>query len=251
MPAPKQYTVDNDGDLSHVDFPVLVRPQVTRHGVSDGLPKATEITGAAELTQLIDQFKNADVSPNICQSLLRSNVRQYSVGVARNSEGIKKMFVAEKIRPGANMCAGGTYVVGSPERAIEELASRTADALGLYGICEIEIIKDVDRDELYLIEVNVRPWVQYALVWKSGYDFLTFLLKPELYDPHSEREIGGRWLSFWDDLILVFSRSSGMYKKKEISISGYLKSVMSANVFVLWDYRDPIPSIMKLLNRCG
>jgi len=249
LPAPNLYDIENRGGLSGIKFPVLVRPELTRHGSADDLPKAIEIAHSTQLAALLKRYEKLGVTPNICQSLLRPNVRQYSVGVACNETGGKRILVAEKLRPAAAMCAGGTYVVASPDENVASLVADAVTELGLFGIAEVEVMEDVDTGELFLLEVNARPWVQYALALSSGFDFLTFLLISGAYDPGLERYVGKRWLSFGDDLYVVFSRSEGLLKTKEITLVEYVWTVIRANVYSLWSFNDPLPWLASLKSR--
>lgn len=249
FPAPEIYDVKTGDDYSSVEFPVLVRPELTRHGSTDDLPKAIEIADSTQLAALLKRYEELGATPNVCQSLLRPNVRQYSVGVACNETGGKRIFVAEKLRPAAAMCAGGTYVVASPDEQVASLVGDAAKKLGLFGIAEVEVMEDVDTGELFLLEVNARPWVQYALASSSGFDFLTFLLISGAYDPGLERYVGKRWLSFGDDLYVVFSRSEGLLKTKEITLVEYVWTVIRANVYSLWSFNDPLPWLASLKSR--
>ncbi len=193
LPAPKLY--EDSHILGQIDagMPVIVRPELTRHGKADGLPKAKEITSTAELSQLLDRYKQCGAVATICESLVRPSIRQYSVAIVRSDVGETRVFVAEKVRPSAEKCGGGTYVVASPDSGVEKLACEAAVAIDLYGIAEIEILKDEDTARLYLIEINPRPWVQYALASKSGFRCLTFLLDRSQYKESKERNTGKRW----------------------------------------------------------
>lgn len=249
LPTPRLYDVQIGDSLESIDYPVLVRPRETRHGLVDDLPKAVEISDSTNLARLLTRYDDLDARANVCQSLLRPNVRQFSVGIACNELGAARIFVAEKVRPLAAMCGGGTYVIGSPDAEVAALAAGAAAALDIYGVAEIEIIKDMDSGEMYLIEVNPRPWVQYALAWRSGFDFLTFLLRPSAYDPGLEHHLGKRWLNFGDDLYVVFSRSEGLLKTKGITFFEYVWTVMRANVYSLWSCYDPSPWLASLKSR--
>jgi predicted ATP-grasp superfamily ATP-dependent carboligase len=240
LPAPKLFRVSRT-NMAGVSFPVMVRPQVTRHRMTDDLPKARQVLSSVELSDLLRRFDEQGAVATVSESLLRTNVVQLSVGLARNINGDVKALVAEKMRPSAHWCSGGTYVITKPDVKATELAVAAATALSIFGIAEIEIIKDLDSGSMYLIEVNPRPWVQYSLSWKSGFDFLTFLLDPDSYDSSKERTQGKRWLSLRDDLYVAFAKSGGMVRSGKIGVCLYALSILRANVFPLWNFRDPKP----------
>ncbi len=241
LPVPEFYEIRNSRDISDVNYPVLVRPEITRHGAKRDLPKAMEVHDAEQLETLLQRFDALGVSANICQSLLRPNVRQFSVGVAHVGGRKSRILVAQKVRPTAEWCAGGTYVVTRPNAHVMSLVENVVVQLGLFGIAEVEVMEDVDSGELFLIEVNARPWVQYALAPKSGFGFLEFLLSKGSYDARPERTVSARWLSVGDDFYTVFSRSQGLIKSGQLTIGEYFRTVATANVFPLWSWIDPQP----------
>ena len=236
-------------DPTGVEFPLLVRPRETRHGSNDNLPKAIEIDNPDQLRALLDRYREAGAEPNISQSLLRPRIRQYSVGLARNARAQTAIMVCEKVRPSAEMCSGGTYVVARPDPDVRAFAKNTVERLDYFGIAEIEILKDMDTGEQFLIEINARPWVQYSLSWRSGFDLLTLLIDPDAYDATRERPSKGAWLHFSDDLYAVFSRSEGMRSRGKLTLAGYVLSLLSVRTFAVWSWRDPWPMIAGLLRR--
>ncbi len=178
IPAPTLYEATPGQNRTDMEYPVLLRPQTTRHGADDNLPKAKEISSDEDLDRLLERYRQHHVTATICQSLIRPNVLQYSVAVARNESGDTRVFVAQKIRPSAEKCAGGTYVIASPDTAVAELSIAAATALGLFGVAEIEIIKYTDTEDMFLIEINPRPWAQFALAWQSGFRFFDLPVGP-------------------------------------------------------------------------
>ncbi|MDJ0656776.1 MAG: hypothetical protein QNJ40_21625 [Xanthomonadales bacterium] len=246
--SPKIYEPSELDGLDLSQRPVIVRPEVTQHGRAVDIPKAEEISDRSALEDLLQSYDALGLTPTITESLLRPDTRQYSVGVARNSRGEVRALVAEKLRPSARQCSTGTYVVASPDPEVAAQCIRIAHELDLLGIAEIEMLQ-IDKRYLYAIEVNPRPWAQYALAWKSGFDFLTFVLDPDAYRQGEERRSGGRWLSFWEDLYAVWSRSEGMLKGGEISIAAYVRSVLGSNVFPYWSISDLGPWVHQLQSR--
>ena len=249
LPAPRFYPKSALQDLEDSAYPVLVRPKETRHGIPSALPKAMEVLCTDELRSLLGQFEDEGVDVTVCESLLRPKVKQFSVGVVRNALGHVRAIVAEKIRPPAEWCAGGTYVATGHVEDVHELAVSAADKIGLFGIAEIEILKDDDTQELFLIEINPRPWVQYSLAWRSGFDFLTFILAPQSYRFENEIGSGRRWISFKDDAYVALSRSRGMIRNKNMTVWHYFADLLRANVFAYWSIVDLNPWLRKVAER--
>lgn len=247
--APKLYSIDSLEGMVDSDFPMLVRPEETRHGTGSEIPKALEVSNARQLLSLLEQYESQGVIPSVSESLLPRRLKQFSVGVARRSSGDTRVFVAEKVRPDASECAGGTYVVSVYDLGVATFARSICEAANLYGIAEIEILQDLDTGEMFVIEINPRPWVQYSLARLAGFDLLNFMLDPasdqQPPDTRSERS----WLSFMDDLFVVMSRSQGMLRDNRVGLIEYLRSILRPNVHAVWSWRDPKPSLVGWIRR--
>ena len=151
-------------------------------------------------------------------------------------------FVAIKRRPLPQHCAVGTYVELAPQPEVDALGRAVLEALDYQGIAEVEILRDEDSGRLYLIEINARPWVQYALGSASGHDLLGFQLHPERFDAGRAVQRGRRWLNFTGDLYYCFSRSAGVVRKGRMTWVPYLRSVLRANTFAYFAWTDPMPA---------
>jgi len=96
---------------------------------------------------------------------------------------------------------------------------------------------------LFLIEINARPWLQYALAPASGYDFLgTLVGRKRLM---RRMQDGRRWINLESDLYVAFSSSIGAVRHGEVGLGAYLKSVLRANVYARFDLRDPMPAFRR------
>lgn len=223
-------------------FPLLLRPETTRHDLGKSIPKAIEVRSRAELDHWLAHYATVDITPSIAESLLRPDIRQYSVGLARKSGGRIRSMVGEKLRSYPEQCAGGTYVILSAQDDVLSLARRAIEALDYFGIAEVEILRDERTGECFLIEINARPWVQFGLAQKAGLDFLGFVLGRG--DNQEERKVMPRplrWLNFEADVYGCLSRDIGAVWHGRLTLGDYLRSVFAANVFAIWDATDPQP----------
>ena len=243
VPTPRRYDVADSGA---VHFPVVVRPRITCHNRSREVPKAVEVRSPEELSAVLERFRSAAVEPVIAESLLRPSIRCYSVGLARRRDGEIESLVAERVRPAPRHCAAGTYVALAPQRRVQELAETIARRLDLYGLAEIEILYDDATGELFAIEVNPRPWLQFALADRSGHHLLAFLLGRETRKPRRQRERGVAWIDIPADLYCCFSRKKGALWNGDLTVAGYLKSMLQLHQHPRLSWRDPRPIIESL-----
>jgi predicted ATP-grasp superfamily ATP-dependent carboligase len=140
----------------------------------------------------------------------------------------------------------GTFVELSPQAEVLRLARQVIDSLGLVGIGEVEMLHDAVTGENFLIEINARPWMQYALAPASGHDFLaTALGQPAAPAMCRRRRLDGRsWVDLKPDLFNAFSRRKGAVRKGEIGLTDYLLSLLRMNVYAKFAWRDPWPGLL-------
>jgi predicted ATP-grasp superfamily ATP-dependent carboligase len=188
------------------------------------------------------KFADGQCVAVVSESLLHTPLTQFSVPFAR-SDSHFEVFVARKVRPAPRHCSVGSYVELAPQPDVESLARRVATALDYFGIGEAEILRDDATGRLFLIEVNARPWLQYALAPASGHDFLG----PLVGKSRAMRRVtdGRRWIDFESDLFGAFSSSVGAVRLGELGLGSYLLSLMRANVYARFDLRDPLPALRR------
>ena len=240
LPACQTWSLER---LAEVRLPALIRPVSTLHGRPDvHLPKATFVESEHALKDWAARYRACGVDGLVSESLLDRRVVQYSVPFARRGGEIMS-FVARKARPPAAWARTGTYVELHPNPEVEELATRAVEALDYFGIGEVEILQSEQDGRSYLIEINARPWVQYTMAAASGHGLLGFLLgAPPL---KRQTKQGIHWLNFGADLYVCFSRSEGLYGRGELGLAHYLRTVVMANAFAFFDWRDPWPAMMQ------
>jgi predicted ATP-grasp superfamily ATP-dependent carboligase len=224
-------------------YPLLLRPQESRHQSGGTVPKAVEARDPAELRRWLATYDAAGATPLVTESLLGRRIVQYSVGAARRGAATLS-FTAIKRRPLPERCSVGTFVEISADAAVDALARRALDALAYHGIAEVEILRDEDSGRDVLIEVNARPWVQYALAPASGHDLLGFLINPGA--PARAAKRGGRWLNLSGDVYGCFSRSLGIVRSGRLSFPAWLGSVLRADTYAHFSWTDPGPAWLEL-----
>jgi predicted ATP-grasp superfamily ATP-dependent carboligase len=250
LPAPPMFAVPdlNTNNLNEMlkglPYPLIVRPSITSHSDAHHLLlKAQTAFNANELESCLRLFEKARTRPVITQSLIPFQSIQYSVAVVREGNEMRS-FVAKKIRPSIEHLSTGTFVSLSPSEDVELLARLAIDRLDYFGIAEVEILKRTDTGELFLIEINARPWLQYMLAWRSKHDFLRFLIKKDSYCCELENKTGFHWISFNSDLFVAFSSSIGAVRNGKLSFREYLRSLKQANVFSCFCWNDLRPSFI-------
>lgn len=249
LPAPVAWTPGRDPRPASLAFPVLLRPLRTLHSIPQStLPKAVQVHDEAELTHWLQQFAMQHAIPLVTESLLGRPLEQYSIPFARRA-GITLLFSARKVRPPAEMCQTGTCVEMCVDERVVQLARIVVERLDYFGIGEVELLRDTATGKDYLIEINARPWLQYALAPASNHNFLGLVLGLPATGAISAVQTGRTWVDLYQDLFVAFSRSIGVVRHGHLGLVAYLLSLTRCNVFALFDWRDPRPFLRSLRHR--
>jgi len=235
-----------DATASRLPFPLFLRPESSNDAPLHLVPKAVAVTNAAELRAAAQAFDAAAAPWVATRSLLGDVQAQYSVGVAVR-EKTRLSYVAQKLRPLPDRCAVGSYVALRPHAAAEALAHAVLERMGFdCGIAEVEILA-TRTGELRVIEVNPRPWSQFALSYRSGHDLLSLVLGSPGLHATSHRE-GLAWIDVSNDLFVCFARGDGMVRRGRIGLVDYVRSLARVRVLSTFALSDPYPGLRAMLN---
>jgi predicted ATP-grasp superfamily ATP-dependent carboligase len=249
LPTPLTWIGIRDKMPEAARFPLLLRPASTLHGNRElGIPKAVQVFEQRELDHWLTRYQEASLEPLVSESLLGRDLDQISVSFARR-EDKSLLLTARKIRPAADRCAVGSCVELHSNPVAADLTGKAAELLDYFGIGEMEVLLDRSTGEHLVIEINARPWLQYALAPASGHDFLGLVLGLPSRRPAPRVAEGKTWINLYDDLFNAFSRSVGEVRHGRTSAGAYVASVSRSNVFALLDWRDPAPLLASLLRR--
>lgn len=247
LPCPVTWSPGRQPRPASITFPLLVRPARTVHSRRLDLPKAVQARNESELTDWLQRFEAKGIVPLVSESLLGRALDQYSAPFARHN-GRTLLFTARKVRPPAQLCQTGTCVEMCIDESIERLARAAIERLDYSGIGEVEILRDRQTGRDYLVEINARPWLQYALAPASKHDFLGLALGLPVATANVVRT-GKTWINLHDDLFIAFSRSVGEVRHRRLGLLSYLQSLARGNVYAVFDPRDLRPFLSSLRQR--
>jgi predicted ATP-grasp superfamily ATP-dependent carboligase len=238
IPAPRRYSVP---EISRAKTVVMLRPvQSGGNGSPASVAKAAEFSDMQALRERVAELENNGVNYIATESLLGRNLDQLSIGFAQRP-GASRIITALKTRPSAAACSCGTFVVTVDDEPALLLAKRILEVLDYYGMGEIEVLRDRETRECFVIEINARPWLQYGLVMARDDDWLSFLLFPQSQPLTSISYRRVAWINFLDDLYVCFSRDEGEVRRGNVGLLNYLSSLLRARAYAAWSWRDPQP----------
>ena len=228
-------------DDSAIRFPVVVRPNLTRHREVD-TPKACVAYNQREFESCVEGYRRVQADFVITEALIEPATRYFAVGLARRSDGEMLTFATEKVRPPVARCRGASYVETRSLPEAIDLARSVAERLEFVGIGELEIA--CHRGRLSIIELNPRPWLQYPMARALGLSMLGFVA---LEQAQTEPRGKVSWINLGTDVYWCLSRSGGLAWSGQLPLTRFVAQVLTADCHPLWDWRDVGPFLHSVL----
>lgn len=126
-----------------------------------------------------------------------------------------------------------------------KMTRRLFDECKFHGIYGVEWLRDPSTEEIFLIDVNARPFSSIGHLADSGIN-LPYLAIKEINNeldsarwPDSTRHTF--WVHFSRD---VFSALAHVRKKKDLSLSRWIRQIISARSFAFWRVKDLAPFLV-------
>jgi predicted ATP-grasp superfamily ATP-dependent carboligase len=137
-----------------------------------------------------------------------------------------------------------TFVETVDLPAIAAPSIRFLEAIGYYGLVELEYKRDA-RDGVYrLLDVNARTWGYHSLGPAAGVDFPSLLYRDQLGEPPATERArpGVRWIRLATDVPnAVRDMASGTLRP-----STYLRSLRGIDTEAVFSLSDPLPGLFEL-----
>jgi predicted ATP-grasp superfamily ATP-dependent carboligase len=158
-------------------------------------------------------------------------------------------FVARKIRqwpPGTGKSSSGEEVRN--DAALAD-ALRLFDHVGLRGLGYVEFKQDARTSELFIIEPNIgRPTGRSAIAEAGGVElhFTAYCEAAGLPLPEARTQVytGAKWINLLRD-----TQSAWYYwRRGELSLADWVRSVRGRKSFAIWALRDPAPFAAAVLS---
>ncbi len=162
-------------------------------------------------------------------------------------------MTARQLRKSPQVGGTATFLEAEEIPQIHPYVHRALEALGFWGICEMEFMLD-DRDEEYkMIEFNPRCWLQLSLATKVGLN-LTLLTYQEVYKnqlpkPIMYRKGRMRWVWVKEDFLraVIRNKNEGLLKK----LFRWMPQVFGHCVYAIHSSADLRVTLNRILSLPG
>lgn len=235
---------------SIIKYPCIVKPVDSPSFVSVFRKKLFKVHNKEELTEALEQAKNAELEVIVQRIIPGFDDHMYTFDAYLNQESkVTHWVTCQKYRQhpinfGASVYTGQKYV---PE--LYDIGAKFLEEMKYKGFAEIEFKKDSNTGQFYLIEINVRISNLNNLVYKTGLNMPYITYKELTGSPLEPKAIKKDinlvfWYAYEDFLAIRAYIKDGQLTFKEVFIS-----LLRPKAYAIWDWQDPMPafSFLKIL----
>jgi predicted ATP-grasp superfamily ATP-dependent carboligase len=249
IPVPQTWFPRSEEELTaiEVDSPVVLKPAIKEHFFYATRAKAWRADTAAELLTVYRRaVKIMPAGEVIVQEMIPGGSEQQYAYCAFFREGspVASMTVQRRRQHPSDFGRASTYVetISLPE--IAEPSCRFLNAIGYYGLVELEYKRDPRDGVCKLLDVNARTWGYHSVGGPAGVDFSYLLFRDQIGAPVEEAQArsGVRWIRLSTDVpnalrdILAGSLRPGEY----------LRSLRGVHTEAVFSLSDPLPALYEI-----
>lgn len=262
LPIPPTVTLRRDEPLDEIfarwsHFPCVIKPSTRGRWIGSALqlqdkrtPKAIRVETRTTLESIAPMVR-AHETDCVLQAAVEGGEEQilsYHAYVRPQGE-VAAEFTGRKVRTVPRRYGFSTCLDVIHEPAVLELGRDVCRKLALTGVMKMDFKRDARDGRLYLLEINPRfnLWHHPAMVAGVPIPALVYAdcVHPDRPLPPARAQRSVRWLSARGDL-----RALPEYRRAgELSIGGWLRDLVTADVNEDIFLHDPLPSLLELAAR--
>jgi D-aspartate ligase len=251
VPIPGTYNPGNIGELAALDleFPVVLKPAITKHLMSVTKKKAYRADDRQELLTLYEMMAGImDPSEILIQDLIPGRAERLFSYAGYFKEGLPVAGLAARRSRQHPMDFGraSTFVevVNLPE--LEGLATQLLQGLSYTGLAEVEFMYDERDARLELLEVNPRIWGWHTIAIRAGLDLPYFAYAGAIGLEFAATK-GPRSGVKWVRLVTDVPTAAREIWEGRLSVWQYLSSLSGDLEFDVLSASDPLPFLADVL----
>jgi predicted ATP-grasp superfamily ATP-dependent carboligase len=230
-----------------LEYPLILKPAAKPELNRLTIAKAWRIDNREELLERYDEACDL-MAPDLLmiQELVRGGgSTQLSYAALVDSGEVLHSLVAQRTRQyPADFGRASTFVETIEDPGLAEPSRRLIEAMAYSGLIELEYKVDEESGRRLLLDMNPRVWGWQGLCARAGVDFVWLLwrrLQGEEVPP-AQAEPGVRWVRLSTDL----PTSVAEIAHGRLSLSGYLKSLLSPHDSAIFARDDVKPALFEL-----
>jgi D-aspartate ligase len=253
VPTPKFWQVRDEGDLQRLRdefvYPLIVKPKVS-HVFQRAFKR--KFFEAGNFQDLLDSYRMTErvgIEVVLLERIPGSDNKLCSYYTYLDEEGNALFDFTKRVirRYPVNMGIGSYHITDRVEH-VRELSLKLFRHVGLQGLANAEFISDERDGQLKLIECNARFTASNSLVARAGFDLGNFVYNRTVGIPQPPLTNFRTGLRLWDPL-RDFRAFLQLRKRGELTLGQWIASIMHRSSISYFSWRDPLPSLIRLLRR--
>jgi len=249
IPIPRTWFPRAERDLTTIDAdgPFAVKPAIKENFFYHTHVKAWRANDKAQLAAVFRRAAEiAGDGEVIVQELIPGcGLEQYAYcAFFREGHVVASMTVRRRRQHPSDFGRASTYVETISLHELAQPSIRFLQAIGYYGLAELEYKRD-PRDGAYkLLDVNARTWGYHTLGRPAGVDFpyLLFLDQVGARVDEVHARPGIRWIRLATDV----PNAMRDIRAGTLQSRDYLRSLRGVDTEAVFSLRDPLPGLYEI-----
>lgn len=247
--TPRTWLPVTDEGLDAIDMqgPLVIKPAIKEHFIYETRAKAWRADTEQELRA---RFRHAAslIGPDevIVQEMIPGDgAQQFSYcSLFKDGRSVASMTVRRLRQHPSDFGRASTFVETVEVPQIEEPSIRFLEAIGYYGLVELEYKLDPRDNDFKLLDVNARTWGYHTLGKAAGVDFAHLLFRDQLGDEIRDVRArpGVRWIRVATDV----PNAVRDVRAGTVRVRDYLRSLRGIDAEAVFSYSDPLPGLYEL-----
>jgi predicted ATP-grasp superfamily ATP-dependent carboligase len=249
IPTPRTWYPQRLEDLGGIDAdpPYAIKPGIKEHFFYATKAKAWRADSRAELAERFERAV-AVTGPGeiMVQELIPGGGEQQFSYCAffKDGAGVASMVARRWRQHPPEFGRASTFVETTDLPLLETLSERLLQAIGYYGLVEIEYKLDPRDGRYKLLDVNARAWGYHSLGQRAGVDFPFLLFADQLGEQIApcRARAGVRWVRLVTDLpTAAYQLAHG-----QLDWRRYLRSLVGFDIEAVLSLEDPFPAVAEV-----
>jgi predicted ATP-grasp superfamily ATP-dependent carboligase len=248
---PKTFYPDKLGAVKDldgkIDYPVILKPIYSiKWRKVYGVTKVQLVHSREELINAYRKIKQFNLEVMIQEVVVGPDTNHYKICLYLNKDSEPLLlFTLKKMRNYPCYFGVGSAVESQWYPEVADLGLHFLKGIKYVGVGSIEFKKDIRDNQLKMIELNSRLWLQNSLAERCGMNFpyTQYLdLIEEKVEQQSDFNEGIKWIYIGSD----FASFKGYHKDKRLSYINWFKSLRGKKTFAVFAWDDMKPFLHSI-----
>lgn len=232
-----------------LNFPCILKPPIRSVlWEANTKQKAFKIFSREDFLKMYDKCSTWSDTLMAQEWIMGDDTSLYSCNCYFNKQNKPLVtFTAKKLRQWPTETGNTSLGIECRAPEVEQETIKLFEKVNYFGLGYLEMKKDSRSGKYFIIEPNIgRPTGRSALAEASGVELLYTmycdLVGKKLPEEVTQKYEGVKWIQLRTDLMSAFS----YWRRGELSIREWLRSVSGKKMFAVLSLKDPLPFINEL-----